>query len=222
VLTVGVQVLILYRQQNSARAVTLPAINAVESIAARELTVSVRNAPRLGTADARVAIVEFGDFECPFCRRHANGVLPSLKKRFIDTGVAAYYYLHLPLKMHPNAIGAANAAECARTQGRFWEMHDLLFAGAEPASLTSDSLRSRASSLAIDLGAFDMCMSSVADRTADDVEQANRLGVISTPIFMLGTVADSTDIAVSTQINGAQPLEVFAKAIDALERREVR
>lgn len=221
VLTVGVQMLILYRQQNSAptpaAASTRP--DAVESIAARGLTVSVQNAPRLGNGGARLAIVEFADFECPFCRRHATSVLPALKRRFVDTGIATYYYLHLPLEMHPHARDAAYAAECARAQGRFWDLHGLLFAGTVPRSLTPDSLRKLSSSLAIDVNAFDTCLEGVADRIAEDVAQASRLDIVSTPHFLLGKAAKGGTITLLTRINGAQPLDVFVKAIADLDRR---
>jgi len=166
-----------------------------------------------------VAIVEFADFECPFCRRHANSVLPSLKKKFIDTGRVAYHYFHLPLKMHPHAAHAANAAECARAQGRFWEMHDLLFAGTEPTSLAPDAVRKLAASVPLDLAAFDACLDSVADRIAEDVSQASRLKTESTPVFFVGTVLDGGMVSLSTRINGAQPLEVFVEVLEKLDRQ---
>jgi protein-disulfide isomerase len=218
VLTVGIQMFILYRQ-HSAPVLGAPTIEPVEAIAARALTVSVKDAPRLGDDNARLAIVEFADYECPFCRRHANDVFPSLKKEFIDTGLAAYYYFHLPLKMHPHAIDAANAAECARTQGRFWKMHDLLFSGREPTSLRPDTLRTLASSVGIDLGAYDTCISTVAGRIAEDVAQAKRLDIVSTPVVLLGTVAGRDTVKLTTRINGAQPMDVFANAINELRRQ---
>lgn len=218
VLTAAVQILILYRQLHSAP-VAPPAVKAVEPIAERGLKVSVQGAPRLGALSARVAIAEFADFECPFCRRHASTVFPLLKKQFIDTGVVAYYYFHFPLKSHPHAADAAKAAECARTQGHFWEMHDLLVGGIDPASLTPKAIRKQASSLAIDFGAFDRCIATEPAQIAEDVQQAAKLDIASTPIFMLGTLEDGNAIRLSTRINGAQPLDVFAKAIDELSRR---
>lgn len=218
VLTVSVQMLILYRQQ---KAPTLPAPTtkrAVEEIENSPVTLLVRNAPRLGNNNARVAIVEFADFECPFCRRHANSVLPSLKKRFIDTGRVVYHFFHLPLKMHPHAVDAANAAECAGAQGRFWEMHDLLFAGTEATSLAPDAVRKLAASLPLDVAAYDGCLDLVAGRIAEDISQASRLKAESTPVFFLGKVVDTGMVALSTRINGAQPLEVFVEAIEKLDR----
>jgi protein-disulfide isomerase len=217
VLTVVVQMLILYRQQNAPP--QLPTRSAVEAIADRSLKVSVDRAPKLGKSGAKVALIEFADFECPFCRKHASTVLPLLKEKFIETGVAAYYYVHLPLTIHRHATDAAKAAECANDQGRFWEMHDLLFKISEPTSLVPEEIRKLAASLQIDLKTFDACLGTVAERIESDVVQANQLGIRATPAFILGTVADDGTIALSTRINGAQPLEVFVKAIEALQQR---
>jgi len=214
-LTVAIQMLILYRQQTAVP--TLPARSAVEAIADRGLTMSVENAPRLGRHEAKIAIIEFADFECPFCRKHANTVLPLLKERFIDQGIASYYYLHLPLNnLHPHATDAARSAQCISNQGRFWEFHDLLFTTTGPTSLQPDALRKLAASLQIDLEAFDTCVSSAAERIASDVAQASRLENTATPAFVLGTISDNDTISLSTRINGARAFEVFEKAIEEL------
>jgi protein-disulfide isomerase len=209
--------LILYCQQQAAP--QGPALSAVEAISDRSLKVSVDHAPKLGKSGAKVALIEFADFECPFCRNHASTVFPLLKERFIETGVAAYYYVHLPLTSHRHAIDAAKAAECASGQGRFWEMHDLLFKVSEPTSLVPEEIRKLAASLQIDLGAFDACLGTVAERIDSDIAQANRLGIKGTPTFMLGTIAQNGTVALSTRINGARPLEVFVKAIEGLEQK---
>ena len=215
-LTVGIQMLILYRQQETVQ--PPPARSAVEAIADRGLVLSVKDAPRLGRRDARVAIIEFADFECPFCRRHAERVLPLLRKRFVDLGSAAYYYIHLPLiNIHPHAADAARAAACAGDQGRFWELHDQLFAVTEPTSLRPDFLRTLAASLQLDLKAFDSCVSNAAERIASDVAQANRLGINATPAFVIGTLTANDTVALSTRINGARSVEVFEKAILELQ-----
>jgi protein-disulfide isomerase len=213
--TVGIQMLIRDRQQTAAPA-QVPARLAVEAIADRGLTLSIQEAPRLGSHEARIALIEFGDFECPFCRKHANTVLPHLKEKFIDPGIASYYYLHLPLSnLHPHATDAARAAQCVTSQGRFWDLHDLLFA-SEPTSLQPEPLRKLVASLRIDLEAFDTCVGGATERIASDLAQANRLGINATPAFVLGTISGDGTAALSTRINGARPFEVFAKAIEEL------
>ena len=214
-LTVGIQGLILYRQKQTPP--PPPTRTAVESIANRALEISVKDAPRLGSSKARVAIVEFADFQCPFCRRHATTVFPLLKEKFIDTGVAAYYYVHLPLNdIHPHAADAARAATCAGDQGQFWEVHDLLFAITDASSLAPDAIRKLAASLPIDLTVYDTCLGSSADRIAADVAQATRLDIKATPAFLLGTDSGNGTVELLTRINGAQAAEVFEKALGEL------
>lgn len=83
--------------------------------------------PPLGNPNASVTIIEFSDFECPFCNRFFTETFPQIKKEYIDSGKAVLYYRHFPLQFHPNAVPFALAAECANEQGKFWEMHDKIF-----------------------------------------------------------------------------------------------
>ncbi|OGH14525.1 MAG: hypothetical protein A2687_05700 [Candidatus Levybacteria bacterium RIFCSPHIGHO2_01_FULL_38_26] len=91
--------------------------------------VSVDNGllPPLGDQNAKVTIVEFSDFECPFCRQFFTGTFPQIKSEYIDTGKVVMYYRHYPLPFHPLAQPFALASECANEQGKFWEFHDKIF-----------------------------------------------------------------------------------------------
>lgn len=88
---------------------------------------SLEGAPRMGNADARVVIIEFSDFECPYCGKFAREILPTLKTKYIDPGRVQLVFRHYPLPRHLRAERAAQGAECAAKQGRFWTMHDSLF-----------------------------------------------------------------------------------------------
>ena len=90
-------------------------------------TVDNGHLPSNGKAGAKVTIVEFADFECPFCKRYFTQTFPQIKKDYIDKGSVVYYYRHFPLDFHPLAKPFANASECANDQGKFWEMHDKIF-----------------------------------------------------------------------------------------------
>ena len=90
-------------------------------------TIDIGRLPQLGDKNAKVTIVEFSDLECPFCRRFFLDTFPQLKKEYIDTGKAVFYFRHFPLSFHPLALPFANAAECANDQGKFWEMHDKIY-----------------------------------------------------------------------------------------------
>lgn len=211
--TVSTQVVILLRQRGLA---SLPPSTRVlvEDIADRALTLSLKDTPTLGAKTSGVAIVEFADFECSFCRKHATTVLPALKEKFVRTGVASYSYFHLPLQIHPHAVEAAKAAECAGDQGRFWDMHDLLFDSTEPAALAAPGLRAAAATLSLDLTAFDDCFATASERVDAQVSEAARLGVEFTPVFMIGRIEQGGIVRLATRINGAQSMDVFAEAIE--------
>jgi len=90
-------------------------------------TVESGRLPPLGSKDAKVTIVEFADFECPFCRSYFTETFPQIKKDYIDKGLVVYYYRHFPLDFHPLAKPFASASECANEHNKFWEMHDKIF-----------------------------------------------------------------------------------------------
>jgi protein-disulfide isomerase len=163
--------------------------------------VNTAGAPTKGTDSAPVTIVEFSEFQCPFCAR----VLPTLKQ-VEDTyqGNVRIVWKHLPLSIHKNAVGAALAAEAARKQGKFWEYHDRLF--ANQSRLGPDDLKQHAQDLQLDLKRFEADLLSVDEkkRIDADVAEAATLGIGGTPgIFINGRF-----------IAGAQPFETFAKIID--------
>lgn len=179
-------------------------------------TVSTAGRPALGRADAPVTVVEFSDFQCPYCRRHVNVTLPELKKDYVATGKVRYVFRDLPIdSIHPHARKAAEAAHCAGEQGRYWEMHDVLF--QQQRQLAAGYLKTHAAALGLDRVAFDACLDEGKQAKAirDDEVAARSIGVTATPTFFIGrTRPDGTIDGV--RIVGAQPIAAFRKAIDAL------
>jgi protein-disulfide isomerase len=158
--------------------------------------------PSIGNAKAPVTIVEFSDFQCPFCLRAA----PTLKRlREVYGDKVRVVWKDFPLtQIHPQAFKAAEAGHCAAEQGKFWEYHDKLFGNQQ--ALQPDSLKQYAKDAGMDTGTFDTCLDSskYAERVRDNVSAGARLGVSSTPtIFVNGRM-----------LEGAQPYEVFASVID--------
>lgn len=118
---------------------------------------TVAGAPFMGRADAPVTLVEFSDFQCPYCRRHAERVLPRLIEQYVETGKVKYVMRQFPIEqLHPFAIKASEAALCAGDQGKYWQMHELIFANQK--QLAADDLKSHAAVLALDGAAFDRCL----------------------------------------------------------------
>jgi protein-disulfide isomerase len=178
------------------------------SIAAAEVTHT--------RGEGRIALVEFADYECPYCAKHAQETGPSIKKKWLDAGDVRQVFFNFPLPIHPRAPKASEAAECAAKQGRFWEMHEQLF--AEPTALDLPDLSARAKRIGLDEAAFQRCLDSgeTAGRIGHDVQTARRLGVNSTPLFFLGTVKADGSIELVTRINGARPFDEFAAAVEKL------
>ena len=138
---------------------------------------------RIGTPDAPVVVVEYGDFECPNCKQAAPAV-EMLLQRF--DGRVCFVYRHFPLEeVHPHAVQAAEAAECAAAQGRFWEMHRLLFENQHALEL--DHLRNYAAQLGLDMQRYtsEMTNHTHLTRVRADAATARQAGVRSTPGFFI-------------------------------------
>ena len=196
-----------------------PSSAAVDDISDKGLTISLDDTPRLGADDAPLYLVEFSDYQCPYCRRHVENTFPQLKKRFIEAGAVAYIHTHLPLvEAHPYARSAAIAADCAEEQGRFWEMHTRLF--ASPQDLSEVGLVAAGHAADLDMPMFRQCRSAASrPRVERGVREAARLGVHSTPTFFLGVREPRTNVVrIARRINGAHPYEVFEREIAALSK----
>jgi protein-disulfide isomerase len=177
---------------------------------------SVADAPSLGRADAPVTIVEFSDYQCPFCRRFYTTTLAALKKDYIDAGKVRYVFRDYPLdQLHSHARKAAEAAHCAGEQGKYWQMHDTLF--QNQATLDLPQLAEHARSVGVDGPTFDRCLSSgqTAARVDRGLADGAAAGVQGTPGFVIGRTATG-DMVEGTPIRGAQPLDTFRQVIEKL------
>jgi protein-disulfide isomerase len=156
----------------------------------------------------------FSDFECPFCARFANEVMPTLRQQYVDPGKVKLAFRHLPLTMHTHAERAAESAECAARQGRFWAMHDSLF--QTPVRLDEPDLEAHARDVGLDLAAFATCMGGEESRAAvsADAGAARGLGVTATPAILIGIATADASVRVLEVIPGARPVDEFAKALD--------
>ena len=165
----------------------------------------------LGRDDAPVTVVEFADYQCPFCRKFHSDTFAEIKKNYIDTGKVRYVSRDLPLDFHPNAPGAAVAARCAGEQHKFWEMRDMMVVNA--ADLTTPSLIKYGQQINLDMTAFGLCLNDKKYTAAiqKDVADANTMGISGTPSFVVGKTAK--DEINGVRIVGAVPYSVFDTAI---------
>jgi protein-disulfide isomerase len=190
--------------------------------AMRDLPViDVEGAPALGPEDAVVTLIEYSDYECPFCIHHFTSTMPQIEEAFIRTGEIRYVFRDLPIEqLHPGAGRAHVASRCAAEQGRFWQMHARLFSA--PGSHDDAALEAQATEAGLEIEAFGACLAS--GRTRPDVERsvaaAASLGATGTPSFFLGIRNLSTnEVEILHGISGAQPFEVFERAIRAVAAR---
>lgn len=188
----------------------LPATHGNGSAATSEagpVRVDVSGSPAQGPNDAKVTMVEFVDFECPFCGRYARDTLPQLRRDYGDR--IRYVSRQFPLDIHPHAAAAARTAVCADEQGRYWDLHDMLFAHQE--ELTKRDLAGYARELGLDMDGYATCLRAPATqaRVERDLADGRRYGVTGTPAFFIN----------GRLISGAQPYAAFKAQLDVAFRR---
>jgi protein-disulfide isomerase len=187
----------------SSQPTSAPAVEAEDNGTQRVDIPIDRNDPVLGTEDAPITIIEFADFQCPYCQRHVLETYPLLLEDFGDQ--IRYVYKDFPLtRIHAQALPAALAAQCAQEQGMFWEYHDLLFSGR--MELGDEAYLAYADELGMDAATFSACYEEgrYTDLVQADYDLAVQLGVNATPTFFVNGI----------RVVGAQPYSVFANLIE--------
>ncbi|MGI9565774.1 MAG: DsbA family protein [Nitrosopumilus sp.] len=186
--------------------------------AALPAKISADNDPIIGNPDAAITIIEFSDFQCPFCARFHVQTLPSIMEQYIEQGKVSLVFRDFPIQnIHPNALPAAVTAECANEQGRFKEMHDILFEkqnewNNQETFLAVSLFIQYADNINLDQEIFESCINSgkYIDEIRKDLEDGRDYGVTGTPGFFVGN-----DEIGYVEIKGAQPFDSFKKVIDA-------
>ena len=180
--------------------------------------VSIEGGATKGNKDAKVTLVEFTDYQCPFCSRHLRDTLPQIDNDYVKTGKIRYVLREFPLEaIHPLAFKAAEAANCSGEQGKYWEMHDRLFANQN--ALAAQELPGHAEAVGLDAAKFKACLESgkYVAKVRKDLAEAQKAGVNGTPTFFVGlTDPKSSEIKAVRKIVGAQNYAAFKAAIDSL------
>jgi protein-disulfide isomerase len=199
-------------EKNGGLAVRVPKPSGIAAV-------SIKDRQVLGAPDAPVTLVEFTDFQCPYCVRFTKTSFAQLKAAFVDTGKLRIVVKNTPLVMHANARKAAQASLCAGDQGAYWPMHMKLFDNAK--QLGETFLPGYAAELKLDVEAFAACLAS--DRhlnaIASDSKEAQAAGISGTPTFVLG--ASNGDMVQGEIIRGSLPFEAFQGKIMALLKKQV-
>jgi protein-disulfide isomerase len=191
-------------QQPQQQAPTNP-----EPEAPSRVQVSLDDDPVLGNANAPLTVIEFSDFECPFCGRAFTDAVAGIKRDYVDTGKVKLVYRDFPLSFHPQALPAALAAECAKEQNKFWEMHDKIF--TNQGSLSEANYKAWAKEFGLNEAQFNSCVDSrkYESEIQKDMAEGSSAGVSGTPTFYIGNAARGY-----VQIVGARPYAVIQQIIE--------
>jgi protein-disulfide isomerase len=181
-----------------------------------EAKLKLQGGEMLGSKDAPLTMVEFTDYQCPFCQRFYLTTFPEIKKDYIDTGKLRFYSRDMPLDFHANAMRAAEAARCASDQKQFWALRDVM--GKNPDKLDLASLVGYATELKMDVPTFRACVESgkYKNEVQSNVMEAMKLGATGTPSFIVGK---STPEGVDGELMiGAMPYGMFDEKLKSLSK----
>ncbi len=208
--TLSLQAVILYQNYRQK----LPPGGPVVRDAAPGTALDLADLPTKGSDTARVVLVEFSDFECPFCRRHAKDVAPALDDEFVAKGKVRRVFVNNPLPIHQNAKMLATAAICAGEQGQYWEMYTRLF---EQQSTQKEDVLLSAQNLGINADEFKKCLEDSpepAKRLEEDLSKAAKFHLAGTPSFAIGVIDKRGQLSIQKFITGAVSLNTFEKTIN--------
>lgn len=174
--------------------------------------ISLDGAALKGTSSAPMVLIEYSDYRCTFCAKAEREILPQVIEQYVDSGRVQFALRQHPLeRLHPGATRAATAVLCAGQQGKFWQMHSALFRAQDNTS--DEGLLTLGRELALNEGKFRACLDGdVISQVRRDTAEAERLGLGGTPAFVVGRRQPDGRIKAIAVIDGAQPLDAFAKA----------
>jgi len=182
-----------------------------------KVSVDLDGAPRFGHPDAKIGMVEFSDYQCPFCRRFHLETFPQLQETYIDTGKLLFIVRNFPLDFHPQAMDAAVAVNCARQQNikAFWDLQVELFSHQD--RLGRDFYQDLIKRYKLDQKKYSSCLDDTHQKAAiiEDLKYARSLDVQGTPTFFIGRI-EGDRLVDAVRVVGARPYRIFAQALDSL------
>ena len=173
------------------------------------------NKPVLGSPTAKVLVVEFTDFQCPFCRKFGLNTFPQVKEQFVEKGLIQYVVRDFPLGFHDKAKQASLAANCAGKQNAYWDMKQKILGGQE--SLAKDFYTLQAKELKLNVEKFEHCLGDKEMLASIDkgLAYANSIGIQATPSFLIGRI-DGREVKNIKAVSGAMTIEAFGQTVESL------
>ena len=181
--------------------------------------VLISGASVMGKANAKVTLIEYSDYQCPFCSRHSKQTMPEVVKNYVNEGKVKFLMREFPIpSLHSRATAASQAALCAGEQGKYWEMHDILFNNQR--KMSDEDLQGYGAEIGLDTDKLTDCMAQEAtsEQIEKDIAEGKLMGVRGTPSFVLGLTDpdDPNKVRVTKFVRGARDYDSFAKEIDEL------
>ena len=215
VMTVLLQVGIMYNDHRTKQPRNQSAPTRPEAVqqAPPNTKVDISHLPTQGNPGAGVALIEFSDYECPYCAQHATTVLEQIKADFVAPGKLKYAFANHPLPIHPQALMLATVALCAGKQERYWEMHNVLFR-AKPKTRSEAVLLAKG--INVDAGELARCLDNnqeIQAQIENETKSAESLGLRGTPAFAVGRIT-ADGLLIKKIILGAQPFATFRETLN--------
>lgn len=194
----------------------VPNLPGTPGVQLSEAATGVDDNPILGDLNAPVTIVEFSDYQCPYCGKFYRETLPNIKKEFIASGKVRFVYRDFPLDGHQHARSASMAVNCAGEQNKYWEMHDAVFVNQQDLS----DMEGIAKKAGVDIKKLKTCVNSKKFETEieKDLNEGKAIGVGGTPSFIIGKTSQDGSVK-GKLIPGALPFSAFKAEIEALLRQ---
>lgn len=169
-----------------------------------------------------IVLIEFTDYECPFCGNFARATAPLIDEKLVAKGLVRHAIFNFPLEnIHRRARKASEAAECAAAQGQYWEMHHRLF--SDQSALDEDALRQSSAALGLKQPDFIRCLAGdMSDHVTADMAEGRKLGVNSTPTLFVGTMDDDGSVRLAKRISGAIPFDELKDVVEAVTQQRGR
>jgi len=179
--------------------------------------ISIEEGLTRGDLSARAVIIEYSDFLCPYCGKFAREMMPQLLRTYIDGGRALISFKHLPIAAHAGALTAAEGAQCAAEQGKFWQMHDLMFRN-QPSLSEANGILDLARAAGVDLNSWSHCLNDERTRiqVEEDANSARALKITGTPSFIFGYRMSDGKVRPVSGFAGAKSIDDFNVALNRL------
>ncbi len=182
----------------------------------KEAVVSLQGDHTKGNDLTKLVMINFSEYQCPFCARFVRETLPQIEKEYINTSKIRYVFMDFPLAFHAQSLKAAESASCAEEQGWYWEMSDLLFANQD--ALSHEALLKHGEALGLKMDTFKKCLDSGRFITAirTSMAEGQKAGITGTPTFLFGFIDQDGKVKATKKIVGAQSYATFKNAIESL------